>query len=193
MHHAAASAGRALGGGDRHAGVSLVGSLAVSASARLPHPRTTLIVPGSSIGGVKLAMNRSQVFHQWGSTTCIPGVCTWAAGSAFGAERATVSFYQGEVIQVDINAGTSGTSLRFKPGVLSRWRTARHISLGSTKAAVKRAYPSARANRSTGVNGWDLFYGGGAGLHFMRFSTFGAGISSDRVRYIELACSHSRC
>ena len=54
-------------------------SPALSATNHLPHPRTTLIVPGTSIGGVKLAMTEHQVFHQWGSTSCVPGVCTWRA------------------------------------------------------------------------------------------------------------------
>ncbi|HUO74913.1 MAG TPA: hypothetical protein VMU39_29375 [Solirubrobacteraceae bacterium] len=168
-----------------------VGSLALPAGAlaRLPHPKTTLIVPGVSIGGVKIDMTQAQVFHEWGSTGCIPGLCTWQGpGNPAHAERATVSFFKGKVIQIDINAGTTnGTNVKFKPGTLSKWKTAKNIHLGSTRASVKRAYPAAKANNSTGVAGWDLF----DGIHLTRFSSFGVGATPDRLRYIELACSVS--
>ena len=165
-----------------------VGALACPtvALARLPGPKTTLIVPGTSIAGVKIGMSQTQVFHQWGSTGCIPGLCTWQApGNPSHAERATVSFVKGKVIQVDINAATSGNNLKFTPGQLSKWKTGKNISLGSTRNAVKRAYPAAKANNSTGVAGWDLF----GGRHFTRFSSFGVGATPDRLRYIELACT----
>jgi hypothetical protein len=94
-------------------------------------------------------MNQAQVFHRWGSTHCIPGLCTWQGhGNASHAERATVSFYRGAVIQIDINAGTIGTNLKFKPGQLSKWKTGKNIHLGSTRDAVKRAYPAAKANNA---------------------------------------------
>jgi hypothetical protein len=164
------------------------------ASAKLPHPKRTAIVPGTSIGGVKLGMTQAQVFHVWGSAPCGAGVCTWwGSGNRSHAERATVTFYAAHAIQIDINAGTTGTNEKFRAGQLSKWKTSKHIGLGSTKQAVKRAYPAARANNSTGVAGYDLFFGGGIGLHYTRFSTFGVGASANRVRYIELACYLGRC
>ncbi len=156
------------------------------ALARLPSPKTTLIVPGTSIAGVKIGMSQSQVFHQWGRTSCIPGLCTWQGpGNPSHSERATVSFFKGTVIQVAINAATRGNNLKFTPGQLSKWKTGKNISLGSTRAAVKRAYPAAKANNSTGVAGWDLF----GGPHYTRFSSFGVGATPDRLRYIQLACT----
>ena len=113
-----------------------VGGLACPtvALARLPGPKTTLIVPGTSIAGVKIGMNQTQVFHQWGRTSCIPGLCTWQGpGNPSHAERATVSFVKGKVIQVDINAATSGNNLKFTPGQLSKWKTGKNIGLGSTQ------------------------------------------------------------
>ena len=92
---------------------------------------------------------------------------------------------QGKVIQIDINAATSGNNLKFTPGQLSKWKTGKNVGLGSTRDAVKRAYPAAKANNSTGVAGWDLF----GGRHFTRFSSFGVGATPNRLRYIELACT----
>src|SRR3982074_3287803 len=67
------------------------------ALAKLPSPKTTVIVPGTSIGGVKIGMDQTQVFHAWGSTKCIPGLCTWQGpGNPSHAERATVSFVKGK-------------------------------------------------------------------------------------------------
>lgn len=156
------------------------------ALARLPSPKTTLIVPGTSIAGVKIGMSQTQVFHAWGRTSCTLGLCTWLGPrNQLRAERATVSFVKGKVIQVDINAATSGTNEKFTPGQLSKWKTGKNIGLGSTRAAVKRAYPAAKANNSTGVAGWDLF----GGRHYTRFSSFGIGATPNRLRYIELACT----
>ncbi len=169
-------------------GVFAIGCLACPtvALARLPSPKTRLIVPGTSIAGVKIGMNKTQVFHEWGSTSCIPGRCTWQGpGNPSRAERATVSFFKGKVIQIDINAATSGNNLKFTPGQLSKWKTGKNVGLGSTRAAVKRAYPAAKANNSTGVAGWDLF----GGRHYTRFSSFGVGVTPNRLRYIELACT----
>jgi hypothetical protein len=174
----------------------LVGGLTIGclaaptvALAKLPSPKTTLIVPGVSIAGVKIDMNQSQVFHEWGRTGCSVGVCTWrAAGNAAHAEYATVSFVKGRVFQVAIQAGTfNNVNEQFKPGVLSTWKTGKNIHLGSQRASVKRAYPAAKANNSTGVAGWDLF--NAATRHYTRFGSFGVGATPNRLRYISLACT----
>jgi hypothetical protein len=165
--------------------IGCLGAPAV-AGARLPHPHSTLIVPGTSIAGVKIDMTQGQVFHQWGATSCSFGRCLWRGpGNAAHAEQATVTFADGKVVQIDIDAGTSGTNERFAPGTLSKWKTAKNIHLGSPKSAVKRAYPAARANNSTGVDGFDLQ----SGIHFTRFSAFGLGATPNALRYIELACN----
>ncbi|MFI5062196.1 MAG: hypothetical protein ACHP7F_12165, partial [Actinomycetales bacterium] len=73
-------------------------------------------------------MSQSQVFHQWGGTSCIPGLCTWQGpGNPSHSERATVSFFKGTVIQVAINAATRGNNLKFTPGQLSKWKTGKNI------------------------------------------------------------------
>jgi hypothetical protein len=172
-------------------------AIPAAASAKLPTPKTTLIAPGLSIAGVKLDMTRTQVFHQWGSTSCPSNVCTWnGPGPAGHNERATVSLFNSKAVQITITAASSGTNLKFKPGVLSNWKTGKNIGLGSTKTAVKRAYPAAVTNASEGVQGFDLFAGKRPNLRYTRFSTPGIGATPTRLRYIELAwdvCHYSQC
>jgi hypothetical protein len=168
-----------------------------AALAKLPHPKTTLIVPGKSIAGVRLDMTRTQVFHRWGSTSCPDNVCVWNGPGATGHnERATVSIYKGKVVQIDITAAATGTNLRFKSGVLSKWKTAKNISLGSKKSAVKHAYPAAEANNGEAVQGYDLFAGARPNLLYTRFSTPGIGATPTLLRGIELAwdsCHYFTC
>lgn len=180
------------------AGLALVCvGIPAAASAKLPHPKTKVIAPGKSIAGVKLDMTKTQVFHQWGSTGCSSDVCQWSGPGAAGHnERATVSFLSNKVIQITINAAASGTNLKFKPGVLSTWKTSKHIGLGSSKASVKRAYPKATPNASEGVQGFDLLAGSRPNLRYTRFSTPGIGATPTRLRYIELAwdtCHYFKC
>jgi hypothetical protein len=178
-----------------------VGCLCLSpvAQAKLPHPKSTAIKPGKSIGGIKLDMSPAKVFHLWGHTHCpAPGsYCEWVgSGKAGHQERATVSFVKGKVSQIVINAATSGNNGRFKPGKLSKWKTSKKISLGSKKSAVKRAYKSAKSNPSIGVMGFDLFAGKRPNLRYTRFSTPGFGASSTRLRSIQLAwdvCHYMKC
>ena len=156
-----------------------------------------MIVPGKSIAGVKLDMTKAQVFGQWGSTSCPNGVCEWKGpGPAGKNERATVSIFKGKAIMIVINAASSGNNLKFKPGVLSKWKTAKGISLGSRKTAVKRAYPSAKVNNGEAVQGFDLFSGARPNLRNTRFATPGIGATPTLLRYIELSwdpCHFQRC
>jgi hypothetical protein len=172
--------------------VAALAGLAVpsAALAKLPKPKTTAIVPGVSIAGVKLDMTKAQVFAKWGSTSKCPGggFCEWdGPGKAGQTERATVSFVNGKVSQIAIQAATSGSELKFKPGVLSKWHTAKGIALGSKKAAVKKAYPAAMANTGEAVQGFDLFKGARPNLSYTRFSTPGFGATPTLLRSIVVA------
>jgi hypothetical protein len=162
-------------------------ALPAAASAKLPSPRHTLIVPGESIAGVALGMNQAQVFHRWGHTSCFSRgqVCYWyGPGSQVHAERASVGFTKGKVLNVAISAGTRGNNLKFVPGPLARWKTDKGIHLGSFKGSVRTAYRSARANDSEGVKGFDLL----EGRITTRFSSFGIGANPDQLRYIQIYC-----
>ena len=172
-------------------------TVTAGAAAKLPTPRNALIVPGTSIAGVKLDMSQAQVFASWGSTHCSGGVCTWEGpGKAGQNERATVSLLHGKVIQIVINASLTGSNLKFTPGILSRWKTSKGISLGSFKSAVGHAYPQATPNNGEAVQGFDLFQGSRPSLRYTRFATSGIGSSPTRLRYIELAwdtCHYFKC
>jgi hypothetical protein len=169
---------------------TLAGFLAMTAPAlaKLPRPKTTLIVPGKSLAGVRLDMTRAQAFGQWGATSCpSPGYCQWVGpGNPGKAERATVSFVKGKVTGISITAASTGTNLKFKPGVLSKWRTAKGIRLGSKKSAVPRAYPSAKPNNGEAVQGYDLFAGARPNLSYTRFSTPGYGATPTLIRGLEV-------
>jgi hypothetical protein len=162
-----------------------------TAAARLPSPESTLIVQGHSIGGVALGMSESAVFARWGHTTCFSGaVCYWyGRGNQSHAERASVGFHNGKVLNVSINAGTTaGTSERFKPGVLSTWkdRFGDHLgtNVGVAERAYRRAHAPVRPNPSEGVAGFDMT----VGRITTRFASFGIGPTPELLRYIEIYC-----
>jgi hypothetical protein len=171
--------------------------LPAAAGAHLPRTQNTVIKPGTSMAGVKLDMTKKQVFGKWGKTTCDQSTCTWEGPGTRGKnERAIVSFVKGKVVQITISAATKGNNLKFKPGTLSKWKTAKGISLGSPKAKVPRAYPAAKPNNGEAVNGYDLFAGARPNLRYTRFSTPGFGASPSLLRSIVIAwdvCHYSDC
>ena len=160
------------------------------ASAKLPHPSATLIVPVRSIGGVGIGMSKAAVFRHWGHTSCFGGgeVCYWyGPGSQLHAERAAVGFHNSKVTSVSINAATTA-SQKFVPGQLSSWKTDKGIHLGSFASSVGTAYRHTgglRKNDSEGVRGWDIIHGDDT----LRFGGFDIGPSKGRLRYIQLYCT----
>jgi hypothetical protein len=180
------------------AAVALVSLAAPAlAHATLPRANSTRIVPGKSVGGVKLDMTRAQALGQWGRPDkCQFNACDWEGPGKPGLnERATVSFHQGKVILIVIQAAKRANG-RFKPGKLSDWETKKGVHLGSPKAKVPRAYPDAQPNNGDAVNGFDLFKGSRPNLSYTRFSTPGFGKSANLLRSIEVAwdtCHYSEC
>jgi hypothetical protein len=158
------------------------------AAAKLPSPRTTRIVPGHSIGGVALGMSQGAVFRLWGHTNCSLGVCAWRGpGNPSYAENARVGLHNGKVLNISINAGTTGTSGKFKAGQLATWKDRFGIHLGSHKGGAEARYRHAagfRLNPSEGVMGFDIT----VGRITTRFSSFGIGPSPDLLRYVEIYC-----
>lgn len=129
--------------------VALAALLAVpaTATAALPVVKTTTIVPGRSIAGLKVGMTVPQALAAWGTGT----TCTAETRQAYcyyrGTERqGDASFIvdkAGKVVTITISAGRKGINLVYA-GPLQRWRTTKGIRLGSTTAQVVKAYPKAK-------------------------------------------------
>ena len=138
-----------------------------AAGAKLPKPKTKLIVPGKSIAGVSLNMAESKAKAQWGSgAKCtkfptIPGEkaqegCDWREGPALSDASAHITFLGGKVYLVVITTQKDKKTFKPKGKQFAAWKTAKGIAVGSKIAAVGKAYPAAKRNLSEGGIGWDL-------------------------------------
>lgn len=116
-----------------------------SGLAALPHPVSHRIVPGRSIGGVRIGQTVDAARGAWGpGWTCIDkvgGTCSWIT---IRDGVATLQLRAGRVAEIAIAAGISGTAPRFD-GPLATLRTASGIGIGSAAADVRAAYPRARS------------------------------------------------
>jgi hypothetical protein len=143
---------------------------APGAQAKLPKPKSTLIVPGKSIGGVSLNMSESKAKAAWGSgskCTKIPAagtqkssdLCDWAdKGNASYVARAHITFLGGKVYFIEIVTAKTTDPRTSKPTgkQFAAWKTAKGIAIGSKSSAVGKAYPAAKKNNSEGGSGWDI-------------------------------------
>ncbi len=135
----------------RHAAAALLLlALAGPSLARgaFPAPRSHLIVPGTSIGGVTRGQTIAQAKRRWGR----PSSCTTShyrgaaqTGCVYGInlETSTQAGFEsrrGRIVAVYVS--TSCPS-RHIPRRLARFKTASGIRLGSTPAQVRKAYPQA--------------------------------------------------
>ncbi len=122
------------------AAAALIAS-AAPAAATLPKPKTTKIVNGKSMGGVRIGMTLAQAQAAWG-----PGglseagdacrgdgsrtSCIWKGRSS--RERGLVSFDQlGAIDGITISGGPSSP--------LATWRAARRFGIGTTSTALFKA------------------------------------------------------
>lgn len=123
-----------------------------AAQAALPVTKTHKIVPGVSIGGVKLGQSLKAARKAWGrdggcKTEGGATVCTYSQPSTFSSDDASVADFivrDGAVITVELFAnfqGIAGMDAAIAP--LEVYRTSKHIGLGSTEQAVHAAYPKA--------------------------------------------------
>jgi hypothetical protein len=145
---------------------ALVLAVPAIAGAALPKPKTTLIVPNKSIGGVALNFKASQVKAAWGGS-CEEFRCLYEAPKK-GTKTPSVASVALEgnatgggtpkawLISINVGRKTVGDeSVPDFDTPLSEFKTSKGIGLGSTVAELTRAYPKAK---KTPVPGGSSFF-----------------------------------
>jgi hypothetical protein len=121
---------------------------APAANASLPKPKSKLIKPGVSIGGVKLGMDAQKATQLWGTgSNCneaAVGRCTWAGTAKQGSAYFEVK--DGKVAEVGLVIGQRANGVPIYSGPLSKWKDKKKIGLGSTQQATAKAYPKSFGN-----------------------------------------------
>ena len=135
--------------------VALAALLPATASAALPTPKTTTIVPGRSIAGVAVGMSVKRALAAWGpGSACTEATvhdsCNWIGTDRQGA--ASFNVVKGKVVQVTISTGRKGNDLIYA-GPLQKWKTRKKVRLGTTTYAVVKAYPKVRSSGTGPVLG----------------------------------------
>lgn len=119
---------------------------APAADAKLPSSGGKLIVPGKSIGGVKLGMDAAVAVKKWGKGgSCDAAVgpqCLWEGTMKQGSLRFDVT--NGKVSTIVITAGQ--TPKNYYPvykGPITKWKTSKKVGIGTTLRTVGKRYPKA--------------------------------------------------
>jgi hypothetical protein len=146
-----------------------------TASAALPSPKTTAIVPGKSIAGVAVGMSVKRALAAWGpGSACteetVQDACYWIGTDRQG--NASFNVVKGKVVQITISTGRKGNELVYA-GPLQAWKTSKKARLGSKTYAVVRAYPKVRGSGTGPVLG--------SGNHTTTFQ-----VSGDRIYQINV-------
>jgi hypothetical protein len=143
--------------------VVLLGLSSALALAAYPRPKSYLIAPGESFGGVSIGESLSKVKTAWGRpNACASDGCDYEGSDKKYSpnEVADVSVQHGNVTDVRIGAFDVDSSLPRGPyAQLLKFKTSKGIGLGSTIAAARRAYPGLRVTH----RGTDTFFTLGTG------------------------------
>jgi hypothetical protein len=140
-------------------------------AAKLPSPKSKLIVPNKSIAGVSIGMNPEKAKDVWGpGSFCGTGSCVWSGDKG----TARIDFTGAKVTAIHIGAGQKPSGEYFYKGPLVKWKTSKKVGLGTTINKVAKKYKKAKPN------------GGGLQLDGKKVSTFFSS-SGGRVGTIDIA------
>ena len=122
-------------------------AIPATADAKLPAKGGKTIVPGSSIGGVRIGMDAEAAVKKWGKggscDTAIGVSCRWDGSMKQGSMRFDVT--NGKVSTIVIEAGQKPTT--FEPvykGPITKWKTSKGVHIGTTLRKVAKKYPKAK-------------------------------------------------
>lgn len=171
--------------------VSLVALIATSSlgEAALPKTKTRLMAPGDSIGGVALGGTFASAKKAWGKG----GKCVNEFGSVtctYETKKSTDWFgrYSGspgkKVTEITIGAGSDATQKPVFNVPLAKLKTKKGIHIGSTGAAVMKAYPKAKFRQVPQSQGFE-YYLPGPGKASTEFEL--SGDKTSQVQFIAMA------
>ena len=137
-------------------------ALPATAAAKLPSDGGKLIVPNSSIGGVKLGMDGSKAAKTWGpGGTCDQEVgvsCRYDGAPKNGSARLDLT--DGKVTTIVLTVGQKANGYPRYKGPITRWKTSKGVHIGTTLQKVAKKYPKAKPD------------GGGLALRSGRRTTY---------------------
>jgi hypothetical protein len=115
------------------------------ADAKLPPKGGKLIVPGRSIGGVKIGMKAEDAVKKWGkggSCDEVIGVsCRYDGTAKQGSAR--FDLRDGKVSGIVLECGQKASGECVYKGPITKWKTKKKIGIGSSLRRVLKAYPKA--------------------------------------------------
>jgi hypothetical protein len=135
------------------------------AIAKLPAKGGKLIVPSSSIGGVKLGMKASVAAKKWGKggscdeSTVGALSCRYDGTAKEGTARFDID-RDGKVVAIYFESGHKQDGTAIYKGPITKWHTKKGIRIGSLLRKVQKKYPKAKPG------------GGGLVLTTRKSSTF---------------------
>jgi hypothetical protein len=127
--------------------LAALAATAPAADAKLPAGGGKTIVPGSSIGGVRLGMDAAAAVRKWGKggscDAAIGSSCRWAGSMRQGSMRFDLT--NGKVSAIVIDAGQQPTT--YEPvyrGPITKWKTDRGVRIGTALRTVAKKYRKAQ-------------------------------------------------
>lgn len=123
---------------------------APAADAKLPPNGGKSIVPGKSIGGVKLGMDAAAAVKKWGKggscDAAVGSQCLWQGTMKQGSLRFDVA--NNKVSNIVMTAGQDSKYYPVYKGPITKWKTSKKVRIGTTLRKVAKKYPKAKPDGS---------------------------------------------